>query len=70
MPSSNRVTTAAVSDYVLLSPDGGYIVLTAAVFDALSMLLGANRKHDAGEVKVQCRNGGVAGVEIGSIKLK
>jgi hypothetical protein len=45
-------------------------VLTAAVFDALSMLLGANRKHDAGEVKVQCRNGGVAGVEIGSIKLK
>lgn len=56
-------------DYVLLAPDGRYLKLTAAVFEALSMFLGSERKHEAGKLEIQCRNGGVAGVEF-NVKLK
>jgi hypothetical protein len=58
-----------LSEYVLLAPDGRHIVLTAAVFDGLAMFIGGERKHEAGKVEIQFRNGGVAGVEVNA-KLK
>ena len=54
---------------MLLSPDGKVLKVTAQVFEALSMFLGAERKHECGSLEIQCRNGGVAGVEV-NVKLK
>ena len=57
------------TDYVMLSPDGSVLKVTAQVFEALAMFLGVNRKHEAGNLQISCRNGGVAGVEV-NVKLK
>ena len=65
-PSSVEILA---TDYVLLSPDGKVLKVTAQVFEALSMFLGAERKHECGSLEIQCRNGGVAGVEV-NVKLK
>lgn len=63
------VTPITAEDYVMLSPDGRVLKVTAAVYDALAMFMGMNRKHDAGAIEMQFRNGGVAGVEA-KVKLK
>lgn len=56
-------------DYVMMSPGGKLLKVTAQVFEALSMFLGAERKHECGSLEISCRNGGVAGVEV-NLKLK
>lgn len=68
---SNREPAPSVGaeDYVLLAPGGQFLKVNAAVFDALSMFMGIDRKYDSGNLEIQCRNGGVAGVEV-NVKLK
>lgn len=62
-------TSITKQDYVMLSPDGFVLVVPKQIFDALAMFMGTNRKHEAGLVEMQFRNGGVAGVEA-KVRLK